>query len=48
MDPSGQFLLAGLQEKNQVVVFRRDKATGKLALVGDPVEAPTPVSFIFK
>jgi 6-phosphogluconolactonase len=48
IDPSGKCLLAGLQEKNQIVVFRRDESTGKLTLTGQPVDAPTPVSFLFK
>jgi 6-phosphogluconolactonase len=47
IDPSGQFLLAGLQEKNTVVEFRRDKTNGKLTLTGEKVDAQTPVSVIF-
>jgi 6-phosphogluconolactonase len=47
IDPSGQFLLAGLQEKNKLVVFKRDKSTGKLKLTGTEVDAPTPVCIIF-
>jgi 6-phosphogluconolactonase len=47
IDPTGQFLLAGLQEKNSVVEFRRDKNTGKLTLTGEKVDAPTPVCVMF-
>jgi 6-phosphogluconolactonase len=47
IDPSGQFLLAGLQEKNSVVEFRVDKGTGKLSLSGEKVEAETPVCVRF-
>ena len=47
IDPTGQFLLAGLQEKNTVVEFRRDRNTGKLALTGEKVDADTPVCVMF-
>lgn len=47
IDPTGQFLLAGLQEKNSVVEFRRDKNTGKLTLSGEKVDADTPVCVTF-
>jgi len=47
IDPSGQFLLAGLQEKNVVVEFKRDKSNGKLTLTGEKVDAETPVCIIF-
>jgi 6-phosphogluconolactonase len=47
IDPTGQFLLAGLQEKNTLVEFRRDKTTGKLTLTDEKVEVPTPVCVIF-
>jgi 6-phosphogluconolactonase len=47
IDPTGQFLLAGLQEKNSVVEFRRDKSTGKLSLSGEKVDTATPVCVKF-
>jgi 6-phosphogluconolactonase len=47
IDPTGEFVLAGLQEKNTVVEFRRDKSTGKLTLTGEKVDTPTPVCVIF-
>jgi len=47
IDPSGTWVLAGLQEKNQVVEFRRDKKTGKLTLTKTAVDTPTPVCVIF-
>jgi 6-phosphogluconolactonase len=47
IDPTGQFLLAGLQEKNTVVEFRRDKASGKLTLTGEKVDTETPVCVTF-
>lgn len=47
IDPTGKFLLAGLQEKNTLVEFRRDKDTGKLTLTDVKVDANTPVCVIF-
>jgi len=48
IDPSGEFLLAGGQDSGTIAVFRVDQATGRLEALGTPVEAPTPVSFIFR
>jgi 6-phosphogluconolactonase len=47
LDPSGKFLIAGNQESQNISVFKIDEKTGKLTPVGEPVEAPTPVSFVF-
>ncbi len=47
IDPTGQYLLAGLQEANKVVAFRRDKSTGKLTLTGEKVDTDTPVCVTF-
>jgi 6-phosphogluconolactonase len=47
IDPTGEFVLAGLQEKDTVVEFRRDKSTGKLTLTGEKVDSEKPVCVIF-
>jgi 6-phosphogluconolactonase len=47
IDPSGEFVLAGLQESNKLVVLRRDKSTGKLTPTGDTVDTPSPVCVMF-
>jgi 6-phosphogluconolactonase len=47
IDPTGQFVLAGLQEKNSVVEFKRDKASGKLTLTGEKVDSDSPVCVRF-
>ena len=47
IDPTGRWLLAGNQESSTIAVFAIDQATGALALTGDPVPSPTPVSILF-
>ena len=42
-DPSGNFLLVGNQESNQVVIFRRDKKTGLLFDTEKRIEVGKPV-----
>jgi 6-phosphogluconolactonase len=46
-DPAGGFLLAAGQDSNSVALFRADNASGRLTAVGEPVEAPVPVSIAF-
>jgi 6-phosphogluconolactonase len=47
VDPTGAWLIAGNQESNTVVVFRIDRATGKLTPAGQPIELGMPVSVEF-
>ena len=42
----GQFILVANQKSNQVVVFSRDKKTGKLTDTGTKIELPSPVCLI--
>lgn len=43
IDPSGNFLLVANRDSNNVVVFRRNKATGALTPAGEPISIPNPV-----
>jgi 6-phosphogluconolactonase len=43
IDPSGQYLLAANQNGNNIVVFRRDAATGLLTPTGQEIKVPNPV-----
>jgi 6-phosphogluconolactonase len=43
IDPSGNFLLAANQQSNNVVIFRRDRQTGKLANTGKRINIGNPV-----
>jgi 6-phosphogluconolactonase len=47
IDPTGSYLLAANQDTNNVVVFRRDQATGRLTPAGQQVEVGAPVCVIF-
>lgn len=46
--PGGKFLLVANQETNNVVVFKRDAATGKLTPTGATLSIPKPVCLVFK
>jgi 6-phosphogluconolactonase (cycloisomerase 2 family) len=43
LDPTGRYLLAANQDTSNVAVFRIDAKTGRLELIGEPVEVPRPV-----
>ena len=43
VDPKGDFVLAANQNSDSILIFKRDKATGKLSQVGEPVKVPSPV-----
>lgn len=43
IDPSGQYLLAAHQNSDNIVVFKRDKKTGKLSPTGKEIEVGNPV-----
>jgi 6-phosphogluconolactonase len=47
MDPTGNWLLAANQDSGNIVVFRIDKATGKLTPTGTEVKTPFPVCVKF-
>lgn len=47
IDPLGNFLLAGHQETNNIIVFKRDKTSGKLINTGQVIELCAPVNLVF-
>lgn len=47
IDPSGTWLVAANQDGGTMVLFRIDKATGKLKATGEQVKVPFPVSIKF-
>ena len=47
IDPSGKFLLVAHQYTNNVVIFNRDSATGKLTDSGKRIEVGAPVCLVF-
>ena len=47
IDPSGKYLLVAHQYTNDVVIFNRNKKTGKLTDSGKRINAGTPVCLIF-
>ncbi|AWG23369.1 6-phosphogluconolactonase [Flavobacterium faecale] len=47
IDPSGNFLLVGHQYTNNVIIFKRDKETGKLTPTGKKMELCSPVCLVF-
>lgn len=48
IDPTGNFLLVGHQYTNNIVVFRIDKASGKLTDTGKRLELCAPVCLLFE
>jgi 6-phosphogluconolactonase len=47
LDPTEHWMLAADQNSNNLAVFRRDPATGKLANEGQKVDCPTPMCIVF-
>ena len=47
IDPSGRFVLVAHQYTNNVVIFNRNKLTGKLTDSGKRIEVPAPVNLVF-
>jgi 6-phosphogluconolactonase len=47
IDPSGNWLLAGHQTSNDIVIFKRNKITGQLTDTGKKIEIGAPVCFVF-
>lgn len=47
IDPSGNFLLVGHQFSNDIVIFKRDKNSGKLTATGKKIALCSPVCLVF-
>lgn len=47
IDPTGNYLLAGHQYTNDIIIFKRDKTTGKLTATGKKIELCSPVGLVF-
>ena len=47
IDPTGNYLLVGNQHTNEISIFKRDKATGKLKKTGKKIELCSPVELVF-
>jgi len=47
IDPSGKFVLVAHQYTNNVVIFNRNKITGKLTDSGKRIEVAAPVNLVF-
>ena len=47
IDPSGNWLLAGHQNSDEIVIFKRNKTTGALSDTGKRVKIGAPVCFVF-
>lgn len=47
IDPLGNFLLIGHEKTNNIVVFKRDKTSGKLTETGNITDICAPVNLIF-
>ena len=47
LDPSGNYLIAGNQDSDNIVVFKVDAKTGKLSSTGQKFEVGAPVDVLF-
>lgn len=47
IDPSGNYLLVAHQYTNDIIIFKRDKTTGKLTETGKKIELCSPVGLVF-
>lgn len=47
IDPTGNFLLVGLQYTNEIVIFKRDKKSGMLTNTGKKIALCSPVCLVF-
>ncbi|MCI9844994.1 lactonase family protein [Flavobacterium pectinovorum] len=47
IDPTGNYLLVGHQYTNDIIIFKRDKITGKLKDTGKKIELCSPVGLVF-
>lgn len=48
IDPTGNFLLVAHQYSNDIVIFKRDKTSGKLTDTGKKIELCSPVCVVFE
>ena len=46
IDPTGNYLLVGNQQSNNIVIFKRDKQTGQLQPTGKEISVPNPVCLV--
>ena len=46
IDPTGNYLLVANQQSSNIVIFKRDKATGQLQPTGKEVSVPNPVCLV--
>jgi 6-phosphogluconolactonase len=47
IDPTGRYLIAGNQDSDSVVIFKRDASTGRLTPTGQTVSVGSPVCIEF-
>lgn len=47
IDPTGNFLLAGNQNSNEIVIFKRNVKSGTLTATGKKIELCSPVCLVF-
>ncbi|MEN2400118.1 lactonase family protein [Flavobacterium sp. MC2016-06] len=47
IDPTGNYLLVGHQYTNDIIIFKRDKTTGKLTDTSKKIELCSPVGLVF-
>ncbi|KRD09922.1 6-phosphogluconolactonase [Flavobacterium sp. Root901] len=47
IDPTGNYLLVGHQYTNDIIIFKRDKSTGKLTDTKKKIELCSPVGLVF-
>ncbi len=47
IDPSGKYLISANQDTDNLFVFCRDRATGRLAQTGQQIKVPAPVCVLF-
>ena len=47
IDPTGNYLLVGHQHTNEIIIFKRDRATGKLTKTAKKIDLCSPVGLVF-
>ena len=46
IDPTGNYLLVANQNSNNIIIFRRNKKSGKLKKIGNEIAVPKPVCLL--
>lgn len=46
IEPKGEFMFVANQDSDNITIFKRDKKTGKLTSIGQPISVPAPVCVI--